>query len=91
MKRVLLTIHEHECEAAGKDTGKITQLALDLHRISVRMKQLGVYVFGGSGSGTIRAQMPGDDRPLVLADIGSGFDGGDGATREDADGLLRGE
>ena len=85
-------VNERECKAAGKDPRRVKELADELYRISVRMKRMGVYVFGGSGSGSIRAKSEGDDRPLILAGFsGYGFDGGDGAEREDGDGLLRGE
>ena len=83
-----MIVYERECKAAGKDIKAIAALARKLAAISKELRKQGVYVFGGSGSGTIRAH---GDKPLILAHIGQGFDGGCGACGPDADGLLRGE
>lgn len=83
--------NERECTKAGKDLEAIERLAADFSVLGKRARKLGVYIFGGSGSGTIRWQDPGDDRPLVLASIDGNFDGGDGAIRYDSEGLERGE
>jgi hypothetical protein len=83
--------NEAECEAAGIDTKKVESLARRFAALAKESHALGVYVFGGSGSGTIRP-IRHNERPLILASItSSGFDGGDGATRTDEDGLLHGE
>ncbi len=87
----MVIVYEKECEAASKNIKAITALARRLSAISKELKKQGVYVFGGSGSGTIRFN-DGWDKPLILAHIGQGFDGGCGASRDDGpDGLLRGE
>lgn len=85
-----MDIGEEECLAAGKDAAVILRLARKLENISKEMKTAGVYLFGGSGTGTIRFN-DGRGGPLVLAHVGQGFDGGDGAARIGSDGLLRGE
>ena len=87
----MFEIHEDECFAAGKDVKAIASVARKLHKLSKELDRLGVYVFGGSGTGTIRFN-DGNGGPLVLAHIGQGFDGGDGACDAyGSDGLLRGE
>lgn len=83
--------NEDECEAAGIDAKKVESLARRYAALARESKKLGVYVFGGSGLGTIRHYHT-NDQPLILASITPyGFDGGCGATRTDDDGLLRGE
>ena len=80
-----------ECKAAGKRTQTIAALAQKLEAIGKELHKQGVYVFGGSGAGTIRFN-DGNRRPLVLAHFGQGFDGGDGACDNSGpDGLMRGE
>ena len=87
----MFDIHEDECKAAGKDVKAIKSVARKLYSISKEMDRLGVYVFGGSGSGTVRFN-DGKGGPLVLAHCGQGFDGGDGACDDNGpDGLMRGE
>ena len=86
-----MEVNEEECLAAGKDIKAIRLLARKLAKIGAELHKNGVYVFGGSGSGTIRCN---DDprKPLVLADFGQGFDGGCGACNDyGPDGLMRGE
>lgn len=83
--------NENECEAAGIDAKKVESLARRYVALAKESNKLGVYVFGGSGSGSIRPNN-GMDRPLILASLTPyGFDGGCGGCREDEDGLLRGE
>jgi len=87
----MVTIYGDECEVAGKDRKAINALARKLAKISDELDALGVYVFGGSGSGSIRCR-DGFNGPLVLATFGQGFDGGDGACNDyGPDGLMRGE
>ena len=55
-------------------------------------KKLGIYVFGGSGTGTLRIHLDDGKTALILANLdGCYYDGGDGGCRPDEDGLLRGE
>lgn len=83
--------NEEECEAAGIDPNKVESLARRFAALSKEASALGVYMFGGSGSGTLRP-IQHNERPLILAHVTtSGFDGGCGATRNDENGLLRGE
>ncbi|MDU4254589.1 hypothetical protein [Pseudomonas sp.] len=83
-------VNEDECRAAGLDPAEIARIARGLSRYAKEAQRLGLCVFGGSGSGSLRY----DDYPrgnLIVADLDGIFDGGDGASCPDSDGLLRGE
>ncbi len=88
-------IYEDAIDKVGLDVQKVESIA---NRISTAAREadgLGLKIFGGTGSGTLRF----DDNPesvetelLIIAELdGICWDGGDGATREDSDGYLRGE
>lgn len=87
-------LHDDEIKAAGLDPKEVASLARRLERAAKDARAMGVTVFGGTGTGTLRFN---DDhfnpisRPLILADLEGSWDGGDGATMEDDAGLLRGE
>lgn len=87
---------EEECEFARLDPKKVAGVARRLERAAADAKKMGLTVFGGSGSGSLRWHDEGgnDPRqgPLVVAHMqGGNFDGGDGAEREDELGMMRGE
>ncbi|QET79830.1 hypothetical protein [Aeromonas veronii] len=79
-----------ECEAAGLDPAQVRRIATGLSRYAKEAHQLGLTVFGGAGSGQLRFD-DGGNGGLVVAELDGLFDGGDGASYEDDDGLLRGE
>lgn len=90
-----MNVRSEECQAAGLNAGKVRLVALQLEKTGRMAKSLGLTIFGGAGSGTLRIN---DDpsnsysRPLIVANVeGNCFDGGDGAECEDAEGLWRGE
>lgn len=83
-------VYEREVEAAGLDVEEVKRIARGLERYAKQAQAMGMIVFGGSGSGSLRAR-DGQEQCLVLAHIGGHWDGGDGAAQEDADGLMRGE
>lgn len=85
-----MRIYEREIGAAGLDVEEVKRIARGLDRYARQAQAMGMIVFGGSGSGSLRAR---DDQEqcLVLADIDGTFDGGDGSYGPDADGLMRGE
>lgn len=88
--------YENECEAAGLDPKEVERIAKGLSRYARQADKLGIGIFGGSGSGSLRFRDEAgknieDGRALVIADIDGQFDGGDGACDDAADGLLRGE
>lgn len=84
-------INEVECGAAGVSAARVRQIATLLERAGRMAHRSGLTVFGGSGSGDLRARVGNDDRPLILATFDGNFDGGDGACRTDDSGLMRGE
>jgi hypothetical protein len=80
-----------ECEAAGVDPEAVRRIARRLSAAAREAEALGLHVFGGTGTGTLRSRDAGDGA-LVLAKIDGAFDGGDGGYGpEEPDGLLRGE
>lgn len=85
-------VNDAECQAAGLDPAEVARIARGLSRYAKQAQALGLCVFGGSGSGSLRK----DDHPrgaLILAHLTpvGMFDGGDGACAPDDDGLMRGE
>ncbi len=86
-------VHVKACEAAGLDPDRVRRVARRLSRAANEARALGLYVFGGAGSGTLRF----DDRSgravgaLIVAELDGAFDGGDGGDMDGPDGLLRGE
>jgi hypothetical protein len=80
-----------ECEAAGVDPEAVRRIARRLSAAAREAKALGLHIFGGSGSGSLRSPNTGSGA-LILAELDGAFDGGDGgADTFNADGLLRGE
>jgi hypothetical protein len=79
-----------ECEAAGLDPKEVERIANGLSRYAKKASALGIDVFGGSGSGSLRFDDGGPGR-LIVADIEGQIDGGDGSVRHDEHGLMRGE
>lgn len=89
-------VNERECDIAGQDPKVIKRLANRLQKIANECGELGITIFGGSGTGSLRGfdgnrQRGLGGRMLILADIGGNFDGGDGGCTPDEDGLMRGE
>lgn len=91
-----MTVNEEECERARLDPKKVASIARRIEKAAADAKRLGLTIFGGSGSGSLRWHDPysNDYRkgPLVVAHMrGGNFDGGDGAEHQDEYGLTRGE
>lgn len=83
--------NEDECIAAGLDPKEVEKIAKGISRYTRQAAALGIQVFGGGAcSGSLRFPQDGKGS-LVLADLDGTFEGGDGATDWDSDGLLRGE
>lgn len=96
VKQHVTIMYERECDAAGQDVAQVKRLAARLQRIAIDCQRLGITIFGGSGSGDLRAQEANrshgiHDRMLILASIGGPFDGGDGGSSPDENDLMRGE
>jgi len=88
--------YDRECDVAGQDPAKVKRLASRLQRLANDCNALGITIFGGSGSGSLRGfdgnrDRRIDERMLILATIEGPFDGGDGGATPDDDDLLRGE
>ena len=84
-----MRILQAECEAAGLDVAEVARIARRLEAVARDAERIGLVIFGGS-QGSLRFD-DGDGR-LVCAVIQAGaWDGGDGAMRQRADGLTRGE
>lgn len=89
------SVNEAECIAAGVDPREVARIAHGISRYAQQAEALGITIFGGTTGGTLRFN---DDsngvntRSLIIATISGGdFDGGDGSTFCDSQGLLRGE
>lgn len=83
-------INESECEAAGLCPKEVNRIASGLSRYAKQAEKMGLCIFGGAGAGSIRFNDRGPGS-LVVAELDGDFDGGDGGTEEDENGLLRGE
>lgn len=83
-------VNESECEAADLDAEEVERIARGLSRYAKQAEALGLQIFGGTGSGTLRFNDGGPGR-LIVAQIDGDFDGGDGGSSTSSDGLERGE
>jgi hypothetical protein len=83
------------CDSADLDRSRVASIARRLAKAAADARAMGLVVFGGSGSGSLRWRDPFETNirrgPLVVAHLGNNFDGGDGAEHPDESGLLRGE
>ena len=61
-----------------------------LSRYARQAQAIGIEIFGGSGSGSLR-YVDGPEGKLIVTDIDGHVDGGDGGSLLSDDGLLRGE
>ncbi|SEI11449.1 hypothetical protein SAMN05660691_03825 [Rheinheimera pacifica] len=86
----MASVNEKECEAAGLNPLDVKRIAQGLSRYAKEAQKLGIEVFGGSGSGSLRFDDRGNGN-LFLAVLDGDFNGGHGAADESDDGLIRGE
>lgn len=85
-------VYDECCEKAGIDSAEVKRITKGLSRYAKQAENLGITIFGGSASGSLIISDDDDPRPLILAELdGSNYSGGDGATCEDEEGLMRGE
>lgn len=84
-------INIEEIEKAKLDEMVVNSIARRLSKLALEAKTHNIKIFGGSGSGSLRFT-DGGDGELILAHLdGNNWDGGDGATNTNSDGLERGE
>lgn len=84
-------VNEDECIAAGLDPKEVEKIAKGISRYARQAKDLGIHIFGsGAFSGSLRV-FDNDRGSLVISDLDGTYEGGDGATFNDENGLLRGE
>jgi hypothetical protein len=84
-------VYEEECQAAQIDPRAVQSIASRIERAALDAARLGIQIFGGSGSGTLRFDGRDGQGALILADMQGNWSGGDGACGPAADGLMRGE
>lgn len=88
-------INDEEIEAAGfseQESKRIKSIARRISKAALEAEKMGIEVFGGSSSGTLRFNDSDElGRGLILAELSGRWDGGEGGTCEDNNGLLRGE
>ena len=86
-----MLVNKKECTHAGLDIKKIESIARRISKAAKEAGEIGVEIFGGSGTGTLRFSDDRDKRPLLIAVLDGIFDGGDGGAIDDDENLLRGE
>ena len=77
----MVSVNDEECKAAGIDPQKIERLGGRIERAARELSKMGVTIFGGSGSGSLRySDKYRDERgALILCQLyGGDWDGGDG-------------
>jgi len=84
-----------ECEAAGLDEKKVASITRRISKAAKEADEMGLYLFGGGagypGSGTLRFRDDPEKGCLIVAVLDGCFDGGDGGSLPDENGLERGE
>lgn len=84
-------VNEAECAAAGLDPKVVRSIARRLSKAAKEAQKLGITIFGGSGTGSLRFSDDPRKSALEIAYLDGTFDGGDGAEHDWGDGLIRGE
>lgn len=79
---MIIYADEESCLAAGVDPKKIELLAKKVSRLAREVEAMGLFIFGGSGSGTLRTVRTYDYGQIVVANLdGNIWSGGDGGVR----------
>jgi hypothetical protein len=86
-----MQINEKECEKAGLDIKKVKSIARRISKAAKEAGELGIEIFGGSGTGELRYTDNEDIGQLKIARLDGCFSGGDGGDQDWGDGYLRGE
>lgn len=87
----MLTANEAECLRAGVDSRAVESIIRRLLAAARDANRLGLTVFGGAGSLSLRWYGDGGGPLIVAEGQAQNVDGGDGASRQDEEGLFRGE
>lgn len=89
----MMSVDEEACEFAGLDIKRVKSVVRRLSSAMRDADRMGLFLFGGSGHGTLRKEMDGHPifSTLIIADIDGCVDGGDGAATFDDRGLQWGE
>lgn len=88
----MATVNIQECEAAGIDEKEIRRIANGMARYAKQAEKLGLCIFGGAGTLSLRFTDDSGLGQLILAEVYSGdVSGGDGAENDYGDDLIRGE
>ncbi len=83
-------VNDEECKKAGLNVKEVTRIARGLSRYGKQASALGITIFGGAGTGTLRMD-DGNQQNLIIAYIDGDIDGGDGGTSYALDGDERSE
>ena len=86
-----MDVDHDACRKVHLDVKKIESIARRLSKAAHEAELLGITVFGGSGTGSLRIHDDPRNNALILAQLNGVFDGGDGGYHEDDEGFLRGE
>lgn len=75
-----MTVYEDQCRKYNLDPERVASVARRVSRAAKEARAMGLVIFGGAGSGSLRAVSAGEDTGTraEVADLGLGFDGGDG-------------
>ena len=86
-------IREAECDKAELDTKQVTRIVRRMHKAIKEANSIGLLVFGGSSSISLRIEDENSNTfgELICAEIDCMCSGGCGATHDYSDGLMRGE
>jgi hypothetical protein len=71
-----MNVNTEYCEELGLDVKLVESAVRRLSKAARELEEMGLTVFGGAGSGTVR--MMSHDPGKVLANLDGRFDGGDG-------------
>lgn len=73
-----MTVHvdDEACARFGLDIKRVESIARRIAKAAAEARALGLIIFGGSGSGSLRKA--GGGAQNEIASLGSNFDGGDG-------------
>lgn len=72
-----MMINEDRCVVMGLDPKKVASIARRISKVALEAQTMGLTIFGGSGTGTLR-HWGEHGQEAEVADLDGMFDGGDG-------------